>query len=253
MAQDESLKGKGMTAAPDELYSALDRASSAYIEGALSNPEINEDHITLLFRNPGLPSSLIEKICDDTRWTKVYKIKAGIVNHPHTPRHLGMNFIKFLFWKDLLTVADNFRLYPPLRRLAEELIKTRLEEMALGEKVSLAQMACRPIIAKLRESNEPKIIEALLKNWRTIEEDVVTIARNDGISPEILSAIARDRKWGSRYSVRMAVLMNERTPVHDSLRSLKGLLKKDLEHLRDNKNLRAFLQLAASRRLDQIP
>ncbi|MEW5806723.1 MAG: hypothetical protein AB1756_05170 [Acidobacteriota bacterium] len=252
MSQDETLHQKGMTATSEELYANLERAAPSYADGALSNPAIDENHVTMLLKNPRLTCSLIERICNNTRWTKVYRIKVGIVNHPHTPRHHGLNLIKFLFWKDLLSVADNYRLSPPLRRIAEELIKARLDEMALGEKISLARAATRPLIAKLRESREPRIIEALLKNWRTVEEDVVTIANDENVSPEILSIIARDQKWGLQYPVRMAILMNDRTPVHDSLRSLNGLLRKDLEHLRDNKKLRTILKIAATRRLENL-
>jgi len=250
MTQTENARQKGRTASSEELREALGKVPPPYMEGALSNPEIDEGHIFLMLKNPALTRPLIEDIFREHRWIKIYKVKVAVVNHPNAPRHLSLNLLKFLFWRDLLTVSDNRRLNSPLRRSAEELLKERLQEMAVGEQISLARTAGRAIIKTLRESRNARIIEALLRNWRTVEEDVISIAKNGKTSSDILSIIARDYKWGSSRQVKMALLMNRRTPVHDSLKSLEGLARKEMLALKSNPKLREILKVAVSRILE---
>lgn len=246
----EAAKRKGMTAAPDELRTTLSTASSAYIEGALLNPALSDEDILFILKNPSLTAPLIEKICREQRWMKHYEIKAAVVQHPRTSRYTALKLVKFLFWKDLLAVSLNARLSPPLKRNAEELLKDRVEEMALGEQISLARTAGRSVIKRLLESRNPKIIEAILQNCRTSEEEVVTIARSKTTPPPVLSVVARNYKWSSRYHVKMAILTNKKTPVHDSLKSLNGLTRKDLRTVRENPKVREIVRVAASRILE---
>lgn len=244
-----NLRQKGLEATSEELAAALDRASTSYIEGALSNPNIYEDHIVLLLKNQSLNRSLIDRIGKEHRWAKYYKIKVGIVNHPHAPKHLSMNFIRFLFWKDLIKVADNFRLPPPLRRLAEELLRTNINQMAEGEKIALARIANRSVIQSLQKNKNPRVIAALLKNWRITEEDITSIVRNEHTAPETLSVIARDEKWSNRFQIKIAIIKNKKAPIHYSLKSLQGLLKGDLKRIKEDANIRKVIRVRAEREL----
>ncbi len=248
----ETAKKKGMTATLDELRETLSTASPAYIDGALLNPVLSEEDILFILKNPSLTPALIEKICKEQHWIKNYAIKAAIVQHPHTSRYTALRLVKFLFWKDLLAVSHNARLSPPLKRNAEELLSERVEEMALGEQISLARTAGRPVIKKLRERRNPKIIEALLQNWQTVEEDVITIARSQHTPAPVLSVVAGDYKWGSRYHVKMAILTNRKASVHDCLKSLNGLTKKDLRAVRENPKVREIIRVAASRIIETM-
>ncbi len=251
MNRSMSLKQKGLQATSEELAATLDRASSAYIEGALSNPDIYEDHIIILLKNQSLSRNIFDRIGKEPRWRKHYKIKLGIVNHPRAPKHLSMQLIRFLFWKDLMKVADNYKLPPPLRRLAEELIRNNIDSMAEGEKIALARIANRGIIRSLRENKNPRVIEALLKNWRVTEEDISTIAKNEKTASEILSAIARDERWNNRFQIKMAIIKNKKAPIHYSLKSLEGLLRKDLKRIKEDATIRKVIRVLAERELEK--
>ncbi len=246
-----SLKQKGLKATSEELAATLDRASSAYIEGALSNPDIYEDHIVLLLKNQSLTRNIFDRNGKEERWRKHYKIKLGIVNHPRAPKHLSMHLIRFLFWKDLIKVSDNFKLPPPLRRLAEELIRDSIDSMAEGEKITLARIANRSIIRSLREDKNPRVIEALLKNWRITEEDISAIAKNEKTIPETLSVIACDEKWNNRFQIKMAIIKNKKAPIHYSLKSLEGLLKRDLKKIKEDATIRKVIRVRAERELEK--
>lgn len=251
MTKRENLKQKGLRATSEELAASLDRASSVYIEAALSNPNIYEDHIVILLKNQSLTPSLIERIGKEQRWIKFYKIKLGIVNHLHTPKHLSLHLIRLLFWKDLMKVADNYKLAPPLRRLAEECVRINIEDISEGEKIALARIANRTLIKSLRENKNPKVIEALLKNWRITEEDIFTIARNEKTIPDTLSVISRNESWGNRFQIKMAIIKNAKAPIHYSLKSLQGLLKKDLKKIKEDSNIRKIIRIRAERELEK--
>jgi hypothetical protein len=237
-------------ASPEELALHLQSAPPAYLQGAIENPALSEEHLLEILRNPGAPAHLLQRIGLETSWTRSYAVKAGLVNHPSTPSATCLHLVNFLFWRDLVKVADNFRLRAPLRRAAENLLRDRLQDLALGERITLARIAGRGIINALRNESNEMVVSALLNNPRVVEEDLLLLC-NRSHSPKVLSTIGQASRWRARPSVRMALARNPHTPLVLSVSLLQGLNEEDLKDLSMRADLVQALRQAATRILHE--
>jgi hypothetical protein len=238
------------TATADELTRRLPSAPPAYLEAALGNPALTPAHLALGLRNPHVRAAWIQHVARDPRCLKAYEVKSAIVLHPATPRALAMNLVGFLWWRDLVRVSEQTLLAPSLRRTAERLLGTRLPEMALGEKVSLARLAGRGIIAALRREGTPLVVRALLQNPRLIEEDVLAIAVSGRSSGEVLRAIADEPRWSTRPPVQKAIARHPETPRSVALRMVQSLSTASLKELLAAPKVPRLVKAAAERLIE---
>lgn len=195
---------------------------------ALDNPALDENHILLILRRVDISDSFIRDIVQRPQWSSSYPIKAAVSLHPHTPRELSMNFVKFLFWRDLAKILNSYQVPPAVRRMAEVNLRDRMQEISLGERISLARMAPREVIKVLRHDRNERILGALLDNPRTTEDDLLVLANSARTPPNILSLLAHSQRWASRQQLRLALARNPRLPVKSALPLLKGMVERDL-------------------------
>ena len=247
MTEPESRTLSAKKASAEELIRSLPEAGPAYLMDALENPEIGEEHVVLILRNRAATEPVLRKIAGNPRWVRAYDVKAGLVMHRRTPHHTALNLAKFLFWRDLARVADDWFLFPPLRRLAEKVLSDRIPEMAVGEKIAFARIAGRGLIPRLLDERDTPVLEALLWNGRLTEQDVSRKAGDAATPPETLAAIAQHPRWSGCYGVRVALARNPRAPLPLSLGFLTRMTVSDLVALADNPETPQALKLACER------
>ncbi len=223
------VEGKGASAR--ELTNRLPGARTEFLHGALLNPLLAEDHIEQILGRPSLPAALIQQIAAQMRWLARYEVKRAIVSHADAPLALQLNLVHFLRWKDLARVASDRGTVPPLKRAAETLLKSRIEVMALGERIALAHIASPAVIPALLGDPSPEVLSALLRNGKVTEENVLALVAGERTSAAALSAVGSCARWASRRSVMMALLRNSRTPTAVTLRFLGSLSGKDLSEV----------------------
>jgi hypothetical protein len=250
IATVSTILQQGREASAEELGRRLQSAPPEFIEGALDNSALSEEHVLEILRNPGTPAALLQRLGAETRWTKSYAVRAGLVNHPATPAAISMHLLHFLFWRDLARVADSFRVAPPLRRAAENLLKERVKDLALGERMALARIAGRSLICVLRHEANEMVISALLNNSRLTEEDLLLMC-NTSASPRVLTLIGQSERWRSRPAVRLALVRNRRTPLSLAVSLLPGLKEDELRDLCQYGDLPHALRSSATRLLEE--
>lgn len=130
----------------------------------------------ILLGNRAATPTLLVRVGRDPRWTRCYEVKKGLVRHARTPPTMARSFLPHLYWRDLADIAEDARIQPSVRHQAEEVLRSRLDELTQGERVTLARRATRGVIAALRDSSEPLVLEALLGNGRLVEQDAVVMA-----------------------------------------------------------------------------
>lgn len=242
---------RGRTDGPEALRLCLPAAPADYLRGAVENPALGPEETVVLLRNRALPPSEIQKIARDRRWARVHDVKAGIVRHPRTPYAVARALLGHLFWRDLMDLAADLHVTPPLRRDAETILRVRLPELSLGEKVALARRASPGVIAALRETADAMVLKALFGNPRFIERDALAVATGDTTPPEALAALASHGAWGARRPVRLALLSNPRTPVAAALRLVENLAPEDLLRLAHDASAPRIVRVGAGRRLER--
>jgi len=243
----DPLLEAGRTATAETLARELATASHAYLDGAMANPALAPDLLPILLKNPSVDGPLIFRISTHRAWLKPYEVKTAIVMHPKTPHVVAMHLMQFLWWRDLARVTDDAHLAPPLRRAAEKILTFRIQELALGEKITLARIASRGVINVLRQQDHPLVVRALLQNPRLLEEDVLAITSAGATPAGVLQTVAEDARFASRPAVQKAIVQHHGTPAATALRILHGLGAPTLKELAHAPHVPTLVKLAAQR------
>jgi hypothetical protein len=172
----------------------------------------------------------IRRLLSNREARKFHAVRRALAAHPRSPRAEALALIPTLFWRDLAWISTETRSHPEIRRAADQELLKRLPGMALAEKIDLAAIAGRGVIAALRREREIGIVRALLRNRLLTEADVVTMAAFTE-SAEGLSVIAADESWGCRQAVRTAVARNRRAPLNLALVLVGTLPLQELREL----------------------
>jgi hypothetical protein len=250
-AADQPITGRRATA--DQLRALLAGAPPAFVAEALDNPALVPDHVVLLLRNRGATPGTLSKVARRPEWTRIYEIKRGLVAHPNTPAPISRMLVQHLYWRDLAALTGDALAHPVLRRRAEELLRIRLAELTVGERIALARIAPRGLVGGITELGDVRVVRSLLSNPRLAEPDVVRIAGSADTADAVLRALADHPRWGGRRSVLDALLGNPRTPVHAALRLVRRLPRQDLRRVRASSKIPRVVRLGAERRLGLTP
>jgi hypothetical protein len=178
--------------------------------------------------NPHLDGAAIERLADLAPVGASRPLARAVALHPRTPEMLARRLLPGLPWRDLAAAGRDVRLAPIVRRAAEVLLAERLPGLSSGERASLARGAGPGLVARFRAESDPRVVAALLENPRLTEGALLPIVARERAVPAVLAAVARDRRWGLRYEVRLALARNPATPVAAALPILPHLRKRDL-------------------------
>ena len=240
---------EGRAASTTELLRRLETAPHAYLDGALANPQLTQQHLLILLRNPAVTAGFIFRISRSPQWMKSSRLRAAIARHPKTPRMLAMKLLPTLGWNDLAWISERTFLAPQLRRAADTILAMRLTDMSCGEKIGLARIAGRGLIGSLCAESSPMVIRALLQNPRLREEDVLRVASRASAPAAVLLALTQSRRFAMRREVQKAVARHPSTPVPVALRLIRSIPPRDLRELLCSTRMPTLVRLAAERLL----
>jgi len=215
----------------------------------LSNPRLKKKHLLMLIRRRNIPTKVLERVANSRKWTNQYQVKLELVRNPRSPIFVAFKYVKFLYRPDLVEVARNVNLPKRLREQAEYTLQVRLEALSEGEKVSLARMATAPLLALLIHDKSARVVDAVLKNPRLQERDVVVTVNSIRTDPLTLRLIADNPHWFNRYPIRMGLAYNALTPKLLHKEALEKLLYQDLykliltTHLSDEIRANAIVEM----------
>jgi len=235
-------------AAVDRLFAELMRAGESVprLRDVLARAQPDEVLMLGVLRRP-VPVRLLETVAASAPWSERPRILGGVALNPRTPRVLALRLLPALFWHDLADVAASPRLPRGVRGRAEAILQDQLPDMRLGEKITLAKIATAPVLARLLAETDGRIAEACLINPRLREEDLLTAVRQEAVPTALLEAAAASSRWRERYAVRLALVLQPRSPLGVALAQISSLLERDLERVASDARLRPLLQAAADR------
>ena len=71
--------------------------------------------------------------------------------------------------------------------------------------------------------------------------------RRDTVTPALIEGIAASSRWRDRYALRLAIVLQPRSPLAVALAQVTALLPRDLERVAADEGLAPLVQLAARR------
>jgi hypothetical protein len=217
--------------APFDSQAPADDSAAANLESAAA--PLTEDLALALLKRKDLTAESIDEIAKNAVSLNSRKVRLGVIAHAHTPRRVTLKLLRQLHTFDLMQAALMPHLSGDLKRVADELLVSRLASITIGERISLARRASETIAMALLLDKETRVLHAALENSRLTEAGVVKALARSAAPAHFVQAVCRHSKWSLRREVRMALLRNPRTPLAAALefaRTLPAAQVRDILH-----------------------
>ena len=201
---------------PDELQ--VDAALMPAVQPAEGQPDsrasgLTEDLALAELNNHDLSSGAIEQINRNAAVMKSRKVRIAMASHPRTPRRIALRIIRELYTFELMKFALTPAAAADLKRVADELLLSRLTSITLGERISLARRSSTLVAGALLLDKEPQVWQPALENARLTEAAVVKALQRSTATPPFVAAVSHHTKWSVRHEVQVALLRNAHTPL----------------------------------------
>lgn len=194
-----------------------------------------------------VPLRCLEVLASTPPWSEDQRLLGSVVLSPRASRALALKLVGSLFWRDLADVAASPRVTAAARVRAEALLLDYMEDLRLGDRITLAKIATGPVLARLLEDADARVVEAGLINPRLREEDLAGALRKDTVTRALIEGISASSRWRDRYSLRLAIVLQPRSPLAVALAQVTALLPRDLDRVAADEGLAPLVQLAARR------
>lgn len=123
----------------------------------------------------------------------------------------------------------------------------RIGRMPVAARIKLALAGNRSARQVLGRDPLRLVQRCLLANPRITQEEVLAFAKNRSQHGEILRIIGAQRDWVRHYPIRVALVLNPKTPLPVSLRLLGGVVDRDMRTIARSRNVPTAIQAQARR------
>jgi hypothetical protein len=230
------------TASREEVKSLIHEAGEDVLLALLENPKLDETQVIRLLERLDLPANVLGAIGAEGKWTASESVRLGLARHPRTPKRVALALVRQLYLFDLVRVTLLPSAPADIKRVAEEIIISRVPHIPVGQKLTLARRGPSRVVGALLAEGHPQAVKLALANLFLTESQVLRVLAKSGVPGRVVGAIAQDAKWSRRYNIRAALVRNPHTPAPCVLEFLPDLT------LRDLKDISALEELTPNRR-----
>lgn len=249
---DNAADNSDSATSRDEMASLLRAADEATLLELLKTSEIDEPHLTQLLERLDLPSTVLAAIAEQGKWTASEGVRLRLARHPHTPKRFALALVRQLYLFDLVRLSLLPSAPGDIRRVAEEVILTRIPHLPVGEKLTLARRGPARVAGAVLVEGHPQAIKLALGNAFLTESQILKALAKPSVPERVVAAIAQHAKWSTQYNVRVALVRNPHTPPPCMLAFLPNLALRDLKDLATlegvSQHARNYIQRELSRR-----
>jgi hypothetical protein len=246
-------RDRALVASGDELTALLHHADAGVLLALLDNPSLEETQLCMLLERKNLPGEVLEEVARRKQLLKSYRVKKALAFHPRTPRLVTMRLLRDLYLMDLVQITLLPGIPTELKRNAEDQLVSRLPQMPLGQKITLARRGPARLAGALLAEGHAQIVGIVLDNAYLTEAQVLKVLSREKLPPVVVHDISRHRKWSISYNVRLALVRHPLSPLATVLAYLPELTVSDLRELASPgivpESLRKYLQAEVQRRI----
>ena len=241
---------RARSAIGDELKALLHDPNEEVLLALLENPRLDESHVAQLLKRLDLSPSVLNAVAAE-KWMASEAVRLGLAQHPRTPKRIALAAVRQLYLFDLVRL--NLLLSAPadIRRVAEEIILTRVPHLPVGQKLTLARRGPSRVAGALLAEGHPQALKLALNNAFLTESQVLKVLAKAGVPRQVVAAIAQHPKWSSQYNVRAALVRNPHTPAPCLLAFLPHLTLGDLKEIGALQELPHFAKKYIERELER--
>ncbi len=253
MGGAEQHRERALVAVGDELTTLLHHPDAGVLLTLLDNPALEETQLCILLERKNLPGEILEEVARRKPLLKSYRVKKALAFHPRTPRLVTLRLLRDLYLMDLVQLTLLPGIPTELKRNAEDQLVSRLPQLPLGQKITLARRGPARLAGALLAEGHAQIVGIVLDNAYLTEAQVLKVLSREKIPPVVVQAIGQHRKWSITYNVRLALVRHPLSPLATVLAYLPELTVSDLRELAApgivSESLRKYLQAEVQRRI----
>jgi len=239
------------SASADELKLLVHEANEEALLALFENPNLDEAHITSLLERLDLPVTVLAAVAETGKWTASEAIRLRLAQHPRTPKRFALAAVRQLYLFDLVRLSLLPSAPPDVRRVAEEVILTRVPHLPVGEKLTLARRGPSRVAGAILAEGHPQALKLALGNAFLTESQILKVLAKGGVAERVVAAIAHHPKWSCQYNVRAALVRNPHTPAACVRAFLPNLTLRDLKDIAGLQGLAAHLRKEICRELER--
>ncbi len=253
MSGPEKDRERALVAGGDELAVLLHHPAADVLLALLDNPSLDEAQLCLILERKNLPAEILEEVSRRKPLLKSYRVKRALSFHPRTPRLVSLRLLRELFLMDLVQLTLLPAIPEELKRSAEDQLASRLPQLPLGQKITLARRGPARVAAAILAEGHAQTTAVVLDNAHLTEAQILKVLSREKLAPRVVLAITRHRKWSATYNVRLALIRHPASPLAAILAYLPEITVSDLKELAAPgivpENLRKYLQAEIQRRI----
>jgi hypothetical protein len=253
MAGAAEDRERALVANGDELAALLHHADTGVLLGLLDNPALDEAQVCILLERKNLPTEVLEEVARRKPLLKSYRVKRGLAFHPRTPRLVTLRLLRDLYLMDLVQLTLLPGIPTELKLNAEDQLISRLPQLPLGQKITLARRGPARLGGALLAEGHAQIVSIVLDNPYLTEAQILKVLSREKLPPGIVRAVAQHRKWSIVYNIRLALVRHPASPLSSVLAYLPELTVSDLRELASPgivpETLRKYLEAEVQRRM----
>jgi hypothetical protein len=246
-------RNRALLAAGEELAALLHHTEAEVLLALLDNPALEEAQLCMLLERKNLPAEILEEVARRKPLLKNYRVKKALAFHPRTPRLVTLRLLRDLYLMDLVQLTLLAGIPTELKRNAEDQLVSRLPQLALGQKITLARRGPARLAGALLAEGHAQIVGMVLDNAYLTEAQVLRVLSREKLPPVVVRTISLHRKWSISYNVRLALVRHPLSPLATVLAYLPELTVSDLRELASpgivSESLRKYLQAEVQRRI----
>ena len=163
------------------MKSLVHEAGEEALLALLANPDLDEPHVVVMLKRLDLPASVLSAVAGEGKWTSSEGVRLGLALHPHTPKRFALAAVRQLFLFDLVRLSLLPSVPPDIRRVAEEVILTRVPHLLVGEKLTLARRGPPRVAGAILLEGHAQAIKLVLANAFLTEAQVLKVLAKPGV------------------------------------------------------------------------
>ncbi|HMD40232.1 MAG TPA: hypothetical protein VKH15_13190 [Candidatus Acidoferrum sp.] len=253
MADTERIRERALAATGEELAALVHHPDAGVLLAVLDNPALDEAQLCMILERKNLPGEILEEVARRKPLLKSYRVKRGLAFHPRTPRLVTLRLLRDLYLMDLVQLTLLPGIPTELKMNAEDQLISRLPQLPLGQKITLARRGPARLAGALLADGHAQTVPIVLDNSHLTEAQVLKVLSREKLPPGVVREIGRHRKWSITYNVRLALVRHPSSPLATILAYLPELTVSDLRELAApgivSESLRKYLEAEVQRRV----
>lgn len=197
---------------PEQIEAQIHSLEEDVLCAIAGSAALNEDLALALLKRSDLTHAVMEAIAKNGRIMRNRKVRAAVLAHHRTPRHVSLPLIRHLYTFDLMQVGMTPGIAADVAIASEEALINRLDTLAAGEKLTLAKRSSARVAAVLLNDVDNRIVAAGLNNPYLTDSHIVKAILQRDASELLAFTVSHHSKWSVRKEIRGALLRNEFTP-----------------------------------------